>query len=254
MRAHYTLLAAAAVLLASPSAVRAQDDCDRDYDDCEYYYDDRYPTGHFFGGSFTLARPQGEFGEQVDRGFGGDLHYLRALDSRGQVALRVDAGLAIYGYDRFTVEDGYGYLTDATTSNNVAWIGVGPQVGLPDGRLRPYVNGYAGYSFLWTTTTIDDTNGYYYGDEYYDDDTSFTEQDDGSFSYGAGAGLYVPVRRGSSPVSLDLGVRYHNNGEAEYLREGDIVDNPDGSVSLYPTRSDTDLLTFHIGFSIGIGR
>lgn len=252
MRAHYTLLAAAAVLLAVPSAVRAQDDCD--YDDCEYYYDERLPTGNFLGGTFTLARPQGEFGEQVDRGLGGDLHYMRALGVNSQLALRVDAGVAIYGYDRFTVEDGYGYLTDASTSNNVAWIGVGPQVGLPDGRLRPYVNGYAGYSFLWTTTTIDDSDGYYYGDEYYDDDSSFTEQDDWSFSYGAGAGLYIPVRSGSSPVSLDLGVRYHNNGEAEYLREGDIVDNPDGSVSLYPTRSDTDLLTFHIGFSIGIGR
>jgi hypothetical protein len=254
MRAHYTLLAAAAVLLAVPSAVRAQDDCDPDYDDCESYYDERLPTGNFLGGTFTVARPQGEFGDQVDRGLGGDLHYLRALGVNTQVALRVDAGLAIYGYDKFTVEDGYGYLTDASTSNNVAWIGVGPQVGLPDGRLRPYVNGYAGYSFLWTTTTIDDSDGYYYGDEYYDDDTSFTEQDDWSFSYGGGAGLYIPVRSGASPVSLDVGVRYHNNGEAEYLREGDIVENSDGSVTLYPTRSDTDLLTFHIGFSIGIAR
>jgi hypothetical protein len=254
MRARFPLFIAAAVLLAAPAAVRAQDDCDFEYDDCEYY-DDRFPTGNYLGGSFTVARPQGEFGDNVDRGLGGDLHYIRALDPDGRVALRVDAGLAIYGYDRFTVEDGYGYLTDASTSNNVAWIGVGPQIGVPDGRLRPYVNGYAGYSFLWTTTTIDDSDGYYYGGDYYDDDdTSFTEQDDWSFSYGAGAGVYVPVRGGSSPVSLDLGVRYHNNGVAEYLREGDIVDNGDGSVSLYPTRSDTDLLTFHIGFSVGIAR
>jgi hypothetical protein len=255
MRARYSLLAAAAMLLAVPAAVRAQDDCDPDYDDCGYYYDDRLPTGNFFGGSFTVARPQGEFRDNnVDNGLGGDLHYIRALDPDGVLSLRVDAGLAIYGYDRFTVEDGYGYLTDASTSNNVAWIGVGPQIGVPDGRLRPYVNGYAGYSFLWTTTTFDDSNGYYYGDDYYDDDTSFTELDDWSFSYGAGAGVYIPVRRGASPVSIDLGVRYHNNGEAEYLREGDIIENSDGSVSLFPSRSDTDLLTFHFGFSVGIGR
>ena len=245
MRARYPLLAAAALLLAAPAAARAQD-CDWDYDDCEYYHD-RYPTDNYFGGSFTVARPQGEFGEQVERGIGGDLHYIRALDPEGRVALRVDAGLAIYGYDRYSAADDYGYLLDVSTSNNIAWIGVGPQIGVPDGRLRPYVNGYAGYSFLWTSTTLSDRYDYY--DDYSE---SITEQDDWSFSYGAGAGLYVPLRHGSSPISLDLGVRYHNNGEAEYLREGDIVDNGDGTVTLYPTRSDTDLLTFHLGFSVGI--
>lgn len=251
MFARYTFLAAA-LLLAAPA--RAQDRCDRpEYDDCRYRHG-RLSPSNFLGASFTIARPQGEFGDYVDRGLGGDLHYIRALDADGPLALRVDAGLAIYGYDRFYVEDGYGYLTDATTSNNVAWIGVGPQIGVPDGRVRPYVNGYAGYSFLWTTTTVDDHQGYYYGDEYYDDDTSWTEQDDWSFSYGAGAGVYIPVGRGGSPVNIDLGLRYHNNGEAEYLREGDIVDNGDGTVTLYPTRSDTDLLTFHIGVSVGIGR
>jgi len=251
MRARLPLLAAAALFLAAPADVRAQDDCDWDYDDCEYYY--RVPTGNYFGGSFTVARPQGEFGDQVDSGLGGDLHYIRALDPEGWLALRVDAGLAIYGYENYAVGDDFGYLTDVTTSNNVAWIGVGPQIGVPDGRLRPYVNAYAGYSFLWTTTTFDDHDDWYY-DEYHTYDPSITELDDWSFSYGAGAGLYVPVRRGASPVSIDLGVRYHNNGEAEYLREGDIVENRDGSVTLYPTRSDTDLLTFHIGFSVGIAR
>ncbi len=251
MFARYALLATA-LLLAAPAAARAQDDCDDyDYEDCRYYDDN---PDNYFGGSFTIARPQGEFGDNVERGLGGDLHYIRALDDRGIVGLRVDGGLAIYGYDRFYVDDGYGYLTNASTSNNVAWIGIGPQVGMPAGRLRPYVNGYVGYSFLWTTTTIDDHDGYYYGDDYYDDDTSWTEQNDWSFSYGGGAGLYIPVRQGHSPVSIDLGVRYHNNGEAEYLREGDIVDNQDGTVTLFPTRSDTDLLTFHIGFSVGVGR
>jgi opacity protein-like surface antigen len=247
MRSTYSLLAAAALVLAAPAAARAQDDCDY-YDHCRDYVE--YGPRNYLGGSFTLARPQGEFGDYVDRGLGGGLHYMRALDREGMIALRVDAGLAIYGYDRYTVDDDYGYLTDVSTSNNIAWIGIGPQIGLPDGRLRPYANGYAGYSFLWTSTTID--RDPYYEDPYYDDDYSITEQDDWSFSYGAGAGVYIPVRHGSSPVSIDLGVRYHNNGDAEYLREGDIVGNPDGSVSLNPVRSDTDLLTYHIGVSVGL--
>jgi hypothetical protein len=251
MLARYALLAAA-LLLAAPAA--AQRGCDDyDYDDCRggrYGYSPK----NYLGGSFTVARPTGDFGAYVDNGLGGDLHYIRALDDDGLVALRVDAGLAIYGYERYSTGDYYGYLTDVTTSNNIAWVGVGPQIGVPDGRLRPYVNGYAGYSFLWTTTTLDDGYDDYYHDPYYDDDVSYTEQDDWSFSYGAGAGVYIPVSVGRNPVSIDLGLRYHNNGEAEYLREGDIVGNPDGSVSLFPVRSDTDLMTYHIGVSIGVGR
>jgi len=244
MRSLRPLLAAAALLLAAPIAADAQYNCEY-YGDCR-----RYAPDNYFGGSFTVARPQGEFADYVDSGIGGDLHYIRALDAEGTLALRIDAGLAVYGYEHYSVGDDWGYLTDVSTSNNIAWIGVGPQIGLPDGRLRPYANAYAGYSFLWTSTSIDD--GYYDYDYDYDYDYSITEQDDWSFSYGAGAGVYIPVRDGSSPVSIDLGVRYHNNGDAEYLREGDIVGNPDGSVSLYPIRSDTDLLTYHIGVSVGI--
>lgn len=247
MRSTYSLLAAAAIMLAAPAAALAQDDCEY-HDDCGYY---GYPTKNFVGGSLTIGQPQGEFGDYVDHAFGGDLHYIHALDRDGMVALRVDAGMAMYGHERYTVGDDYGYVSDITTSNNIAWIGVGPQIGVPDGRLRPYVNAYAGYSFLWTSTTIDDD--YYYEDPYYDDDYSITEQDDWSFSYGGGAGLYIPVRQGYNPISIDLGVRYHNNGDMEYLREGDIVGNPDGSVTLSPVRSDTDLLTYHIGFSVGVG-
>ena len=244
-------LLAAALLLAVPAAARAQD-CDYDYDDCDEWYD--YTPGSYVGGSFAIARPQGEFADYVDGGLGGDLHYIRKLDHNGNVGLRIDAGILNYGYDHYYADDYSGYETlDVTTTNNIAFIGIGPQIGLPDGRLRPYVNAHVGYSFLWTSTSVEDRD-YYDRDEYYDPYASITHIDDWSFSYGAGAGLYVPIRHGDSPVSLDLGVRYHNNGEADYLREGDIVDNQDGSVSLYPVRSDTDLLTFHIGFSVGINR
>jgi hypothetical protein len=248
MRPRYALLTAA-LLLGAPAAAAAQD-CDYDYDDCGYY---EVPTGGYVGGSFTVAQPRGEFADHIDGGFGGDLHYVHELDDRGWLALRLDAGLVVYGYESYRVPlsstIGDRILVDVSTSNNIAFVGVGPQIGVPDGRLRPYVNGYAGYSFLWTSSSV--TGSSYYHDEPFASTTNF---DDWSFSYGGGAGLYVPLRHGYRPVSLDLGVRYHNNGEAEYLREGDIVDNPDGSISLFPVRSDTDLLTFHIGFSVGVTR
>jgi hypothetical protein len=249
MRFRLSLLAAA--LLAAPGALAAQDcDCD-DYED---YYD-RRPTGGFAGASFTIADPRGEFSDYVDGGLGGNLHYMHALDRDGWLALRIDGGFAIYGYERQRVPlsptIGGRILVDLTTSNDIAWIGVGPQIGVPDGRLRPYVNGYAGYSYLATTSSVEGDSYY----DYYDEPVfSTTNFDDWSFSYGGGAGVYVPLRRGPQPVSIDLGVRYHNNGEAEYLREGDIRDNQDGSISLFPVRSDTDLLTFHIGLTVGITR
>jgi hypothetical protein len=39
----------------------------------------------------------------------------------------------------------------------------------------------------------------------------------------------------------------------EYLREGDITDNPDGSVTITPTRSDANLVSFQLGLAIGAG-
>jgi hypothetical protein len=252
----YGILLAAALLVA-PGALAAQDDdCDCDYDDREYY--EERPTGGFVGGSFTIAQTQGEFADYVDGGLGGNLHYIHALDPEGWLALRVDGGFAIYGYERQRVPLsptlGGRILVDLTTSNDIAWIGVGPQIGVPNGALRPYANAYAGYSYMATTSSVSSTHSYDYYDYYDDELFSTTNFDDWSFSYGGGAGVYIPVRGGPQPVSIDLGVRYHNNGVAEYLREGDIQDNADGSITLFPVRSDTDMLTFHIGFSVGIAR
>lgn len=246
MKARIIAAAAAALLIAAPAAAQ-DDDWDWEGDDEEYY--EKRPTGGFFGATFTVAQPRGEFSDFVDGGFGGQVNYVHQLDRDGWLGIRADAGLIVYGYETQRVPlsptIGGRILVDLTTSNNLAYVGVGPQIGVPNGTLRPYVNGYAGYSFIWTQSSVSGT----YDDE---DFASTTNFDDGGFSYGGGAGLYIPVKRGPSPASIDIGVRYHNNGIAEYLREGDIEDNPDGSVTLYPVRSDTDLLTFHIGFSIGV--
>ena len=247
MRSRFSLFAAA-LLLALPIGVAAQD-CDCDYDDD--YYHDRRPTGGYAGANLTIARTQGEFSDYVDGGVGGSAHYIHRFDRHGLLALRVDGGFVVYGYERFRVPLsptlGGRILVDLSTSNNIAWIGVGPQIGVPAGWLQPYANAYAGYTYLSTTSSVSGT--------YYDEQIATTTNfDDWSFSYGGGGGLYVPLRSGRRPISLDLGVRYHNNGVAEYLREGDIQDNQDGTITVFPVRSDTDLLTFHIGLSFGLVR
>lgn len=210
----------------------------------------RRPSGFYLGGALALAQPQGEFDDFVDQGFGLGGHLLYA--PRGsQLGLRLDVGALTYGSERSSVPLsptlGGRIRVDLTTSNNIAFAGLGPQLGVPDGRLRPYVNASAGVSYLYTESSVDGV----------DDNRDFartTNFDDVTFGYGAGGGVYIPLRRGASPISLDAGVRYQNNGEAEYLREGDIRDNPDGSITLTPVRSDTDLFTAYLGVSVGIGR
>lgn len=238
-----TLPLLAALLAAAPLAAQ---DCD-----CWDPWLEQEPTGGYVGGGLALAATQGEFSDYVDGGVGFDLHYVHRLDRDGWLAVRVEGGMLIYGYEtqRVPLSSTLGgrILVDMNTTNNIAFIGVGPQVGVPDGRLGPYVNGYAGYSFIWTGSSVSGT----WDREPFAETTNFS---DWTFSYGGGGGLYVPLRRGPRPISLDLGVRYQNNGRAEYLLEGGIRDNPDGSVTLFPVRSDTDLLTFRVGVSVGVTR
>lgn len=230
---------------AAGTAPLAGQDCDCYFEE----YEDR-PRA-FAGGALAVARMQGEFGDYVEGGFGADVHYLRRLDRDGWLALRIDAGMLLYGYEtrRVPLSNTLGgrIAVDLNTSNNIAFIGIGPQIGVPDGAFRPYVNGYAGYSFLWTASSVSST----WDHEPFAETTHFS---DWTFGYGGGGGVYVPLRRGERPVSLDLGARYQNNGRAEYLLEGGIRDNPDGSITLFPVRSDTDLLTFRVGVSVGVGR
>ena len=77
--------------------------------------------------------------------------------------------------------------------------------------------------------------------------------DDVTFAWLAAAGFEIRLTRGRRPVALDVAVRYHANGLAEYLTEDDIVDQPDGSIRIFPNRSEANLVTFQIGAQIGLG-
>jgi opacity protein-like surface antigen len=241
MRTRTAALLAGLALAAAPAAARAQ-----------YEPSTREPTPWYVGGSLSYARPQGEFRQNVKQGFGGDLHAIYRLDQAGIVGLRMDGAFLVYGDEHETVPlsstIGGRVDVDLNTTNNIAFVGIGPQVGVPTGRLRPYANGYVGMSYLFTESSVKGTSS---GETF----ASTTNYHDATFSWGGGAGLYVPLSRSSvSPVSLDLGLRYQNNGRARYLRRGDITDNPDNTITVHPRHSDTDLLTFQVGVSVGISR
>ena len=246
MRSRLFLLAAvgaAAATAAHPAAAQHDDD-----DAYDYAYESPIPRS-YVGVELTAASPQGEFRDYVNSGWGGGLHYLVRADRDGWLALRVDASLLNYGHERQRVllspTVGGRISVDLTTDNNIAFFGAGPQLGLPTGAVRPYVNGFAGVSYIFTESHVGGSSG---GDSF----ASTTNFDDASFAYGGGAGVYIPLSHRRNPISLDAGVTYRHNGAAEYLRSGDIVDNPDGSITLHPVFSETNLLTFHLGVSVGL--
>lgn len=123
----------------------------------------------------------------------------------------------------------------------------------PDGILRPYAEGLAGFNYFYTQTSIENRRNQ--GNEPIATDTNF---EDWAFAWGDGGGLMIRVfdRRGSesynaqNPVAagyINAGIRYLNGSEAEYLREGSItIEN--GSVSYETLQSRTDMLMIQLGF------
>lgn len=197
------------------------------------------------------ARPVGEFRDYVRHGFGLDVAIAWPVARRSPFALRADGGFIVYGSETrrvcFSSTVGCRILLDLTTTNSIAFLNVGPQLMVPTGTVRPYVNAAIGGSYFGTTSSVEGSSN----DE---DFASTTNFDDITFAWNAGGGLLIriagtPLR----PVMLDVGVRYNANGEVEYLKEGDIVDNPDGSITITPTRSEANLLTFQIGVTVGAG-
>lgn len=203
----------------------------------------------YFGAQGQYARPVGEFRDYVKHGGGINVNFALPIPRGGAFALRADGGFLVYGSETrqvcFSQTVGCRILLDLTTTNSIAYLNIGPQLMLPDGPVRPYVNAAVGGSYFGTSSSVSGTDG---NDE---DFASTTNFDDITFAWASGGGLLISLSRGRTPVLLDLGVRYHGNGEVEYLKKGDITDNPDGSITITPTRSEANLLTFQIGVQIG---
>ena len=202
------------------------------------------------GGAFIIAVPIGEFDDYVNTGWGIDGHFRIHLDRQGIISLRADGSFVNYGNEtrRVCFGGGVGCLIqlDLTTSNNILSFAAGPEIAVPDGLIQPYIHGGIGISYFATTSSVEGSDN---NDEPFARTTNF---DDLTFSWIAAAGLRIPLSRGRTPVALDLGARLLDNGEVEYLREGSITTNPDGSIVLDPILSEANLVKILIGVSIGI--
>lgn len=205
------------------------------------------PAQAFVDVAFIAAEPVGEFARNVDTGWGIEVGGRFPMDAQGILSMRVDGGFINYGTEHlygcsFTCRVGF----DVETTNNIFFLGVGPELSVPMGPVRPYVGVVGGLGYFFTYSSIGD-------DWSYHDFASSTNFDDAVFQWRGRGGIRFRLSEGRTPVFLNVGGEYHANGIAEYVREGDIVDHPNGGITIFTTRSEANLWTFNVGVSIGFG-
>ena len=82
---------------------------------------------------------------------------------------------------------------------------------------------------------------------------STTNYDDFTFASEGGGGVWVFLSRGRTPVALDLGVRYLNNGRVTYVTESGVsVDLANNRLNVDPIDSEANLIVYHLGVVIGL--
>lgn len=205
-------------------------------------------TAQQAGINFSLAFPQGEFGEEVDNlGYGLSGEFL-FLSPKPKSPFGIGLSLGYYVYGRETTSEPWSHTIpwvtlDVEKTNSLVNFQVLFEVGFPSGRIRPYVQGLFGGEYLYTQTSVS-------GQNEQETIASTTNYDDWAWSYGAGGGILVLL--GGDPVTemgaiyLDLKGRYLFGSEATYLKEGGM-EVINGNVVYHPSRSKTDMLTIHVG-------
>ena len=207
------------------------------------------PSRFTIGGGLLVSQPKGEFASNIGNGFGGDAYGLFRLDNAGALSLRADLGGSQYGSETLPATYAYGgrvgFLVE--TTNSIFWAAFGPQVMIPAGRVRPYASAAIGVMDFSTNSSVRGT-GQYEGQTF----ASTENQSDNSHAWIFGGGVYLPFTGRLSMMSIDVGAKYFTGGTATYLREGAIHDNPDGTITIFPSHSKTDLVTWHVGVSYTI--
>ncbi len=198
-------------------------------------------------GDIVASKPKGEFADYVDQGFGFNAGAMLRLDPAGMFAVRAELGGLQYGRERMPVAFTFsGRVTaDVVTTNMIGWLGIGPQFTFPTGPIRPYANAAFAITNFRTTSSIEDRQT---------SETFATTENASDFSSAVvfGGGVYVPIGGRTSTAMLTLGGKYYYGGEATYLPEGGIQDNDDGSVTLFPARTETDFVIWQLGVTVGI--
>jgi hypothetical protein len=200
--------------------------------------------------AFIQLRPLGALGSNIGFGYGATGSYIFRLDHAGVFGLRADLGFADYGNEskRVPLSETIGgrIQVKVSTNNYVVPFTIGPQLMVPTGSIRPYVNAGIGGQAFYTQSHIEGVD---------DEESSFattTNQSDFTHAWVLGGGVYIPVYTRGLQVRMDLGAQYYGGGHAQYLKPGSIEDLPNAQIRVTPLESDTHMLLVRIGVNIGV--
>ena len=194
-------------------------------------------------------------------GFGGGLGAggMLFLNRERTAALRLEGNLNVYDGEFDHPPHGPA-MPDmlVLTDNTSLTAGIGPQVYLLAGTVKPYVFGTMGFAYLTGEMNIRGNR----------DQASFDENiefDDYGLALGAGAGLSVQVRGGGHPVALDVSASYQHNGIADHLERHHMAQDhwhrgtspqaagSDEGHMIFPHMvSDFNLVIWRVGASVGL--
>ena len=207
--------------------------------------------GEFFG-YVDLTVPLGDFRNHVALGGGMGAGCVLFLDENRLAGLRAEGGFVIYGGESqrvsFSSTVPLVEVEQRTTNHSIVSGGLGPQVYLGNGLIRPYVYGTVGIAYFVTSSSVTPLHS----DETIASSTNF---DDFQLSLSGGGGLSVEIRGGQNPLSLNLSASYQHNGLTQYLIKGaeHLDARRGGGFVARPITSDANLMTYRVGVSVGLG-
>lgn len=201
---------------------------------------------------FTLGFPRGEFEQNIDRSGIGGSGYFAYKFKNSPLSAGASITVLVYGSEtrpELLDEAIPEVEVDVTTRNYILMCHFVFRAQPQEGNFRPYVEGLAGFHYLWTETGVHDQGCCN------ERIASSVNLSDFAWSFGAGCGVmwkvYEPRQKNDrSPfaVFVDLGARFLKGGKAEYLREGSIR-REDGQLIYDIQMSNTDLITARLGLS-----
>lgn len=203
------------------------------------------------GLSVAVSQPLGDFRRGGRVGFGVAGFASISADPAGIFGLRLEGGAQNYGTSSLrTTQPGFGFYTTQlrqSTSNDIFWLGLGPQLTIPLGPVRPYGFATVGGANFTTTTSLQYA---VYGDPYgRDRQFQSTDLSNWAFARAAGGGVRFRLgRAGRRAAFVDAGARWQRVNDVRYLTPGAVPADVDPN--MLAIRGRADFVTYHLGVSL----
>lgn len=206
---------------------------------------DRHGGLWFIDVAGQFGQPQGAFRDNVKQAWGVGASARYHFPGFRALGVRADGVFLNYGNERKRVPLSATLnrvIVDMHTANNIGLFTLGPELMVMRGPIRPYVFAFGGYSQFFTESSAND----------HDSNHSFASSvnfSDGGWAAGWGGGVRIPLSSRRVSTAIDAGARLTHNGTRSYLRRGDVIDQPDGSLVFNERRTPADLWQYHLGVS-----